>query len=70
MNRPARTTVLVGLLLAALLAVAYGVTSFVGTSPTRPLGPPPLPPFPTVATPSPRSSTSDSQNRTSWTSQL
>lgn len=57
MSRPARTTVLVGLLLALLLAVAYGVTSHLGTSPVLPRGPEPLPPLPTVQTQTPRSDT-------------
>ena len=38
-RHPGRTTVLVGLLLALLLAVAYGVTSYVASTPAPAVGP-------------------------------
>lgn len=48
--RPGRTTVLVGLLLAVLLVVAYAVVSFTPTPPRPEPKLAPTPPFPTVQT--------------------
>jgi hypothetical protein len=50
---PGRTTVLVGLLLALLLAVAYAVVSLGATPPASQQEPDPLPPFPTVPSQTP-----------------
>ncbi|GAB2574073.1 hypothetical protein [Microlunatus antarcticus] len=55
MNRPARTTPLVGLLLALLLAVASGVVALVGRPPGPPVqSPQSPPPAPTTPSPAPR----------------
>lgn len=52
-GHPGRTTVLVGLLLSLLLAVAYAITSRTGTLTEPRAEPAPLPPFPTVASQTP-----------------
>jgi hypothetical protein len=57
-NRPARTSLLVGLLMALLLAVASGVVGSVGSPPGPPVqSPRPAPPAPTRPAQAPRTGT-------------